>query len=222
LDFPNFQYEIEQWGKGFNVAGVDEAGRGCLAGPVVASAVVLPIFFDKEYEKSQKHFCLINDSKKLTRKKRDECYDFIFDIAVSIGIAIVDSSIIDKINILQSSVLAMNLAINKLNASNLSLLIDGNYFKSFQKLPFRTIVHGDAISFSIAAASIISKVTRDRFVSDYLHCIYPNYAFNEHFGYATKKHFAAIDKYGITIEHRKSFLIKYTQRKNNNEQATLF
>lgn len=222
MNFPNFQNEIEVWSKGFKAVGVDEAGRGCLAGPVVAAAVVLPVNFDKIFLNNQFHNCIINDSKKLSRKQREDCYNHIIEVADSVETAIVDPSIIDKINILQASILAMNLAIKKLKETNLSLLIDGNYFRTDLNLPFKTIIHGDAISFSIAAASIIAKVTRDNFVSEYLHHLHPNYGFNKHFGYATKQHFIAIDKFGITIEHRKSFLIKYFQRKSKIEQVTLF
>jgi ribonuclease HII len=217
LNFPDFSEEQKYWDNETFIVGVDEAGRGCLAGPVVAAAVVFPINFAVDNS-----ICVINDSKKLNLKQRLKCFQYITQNAIDFSVAIVDSSIIDEINILNASILAMNLAISKLHKIKFHLLIDGNRF--YTKLPFSytTIVQGDSKSISISAASIIAKVTRDNFVRDYLHQIYPNYKFDKHLGYATKHHFEAIDKFGTTPDHRKSFLVKYYARKNYQINKPLF
>ena len=199
MDNPLYLYDLEYK----NVIGVDEAGRGPLAGPVVAAAVIL-----KEYTEELNE---INDSKKLTEKKREKLYDIImknFDVAV--GISTVEE--IDKLNILNADFLAMRRALKDLkslkNEKEYTVLVDGNLkIKEYigKQLP---IVKGDAKSLSIAAASIIAKVTRDRLMKD-LANIYPDYSFEKHKGYGTKAHIEAIkDKGAIEGVHRKVFLRK--------------
>ena len=199
MDNPLYLYDLEYK----NVIGVDEAGRGPLAGPVVAAAVIL-----KEYTEELDE---INDSKKLTEKKREKLYDIImknFDVAV--GISTVEE--IDKLNILNADFLAMRRALNELksirNEKEYIVLVDGNLkIKEYigKQLP---IVKGDAKSLSIAAASIIAKVTRDRLMKD-LASVYPDYHFEKHKGYGTKVHIEAIkDKGAIEGVHRKVFLRK--------------
>ena len=199
MDNPLYLYDLEYK----NVIGVDEAGRGPLAGPVVAAAVIL-----KEYTEELDE---INDSKKLTEKKREKLYDIImknFDVAV--GISTVEE--IDKLNILNADFLAMRRALKDLkslkNKKEYTVLVDGNLkIKEYigKQLP---IVKGDAKSLSIAAASIIAKVTRDRLMKD-LANIYPDYSFEKHKGYGTKAHIEAIkDKGAIEGVHRKVFLRK--------------
>lgn len=205
MNLPDFTNENQYWQDGMLVAGIDEAGRGSLAGPVVAAAVVLPPYnlFSKE----------INDSKKLTSTKRTELFDAIQNNAISIGIGIIDSSIIDEINILNATFLAMEIAISKLIPLPEIYLIDGNRFSN-KSDNYITIVDGDAKSYSIASASIIAKVVRDKMMANTFHNIFPEYGFNEHFGYGTKFHFMKIDEYGPCLIHRISFLRKYYVRKN--------
>ena len=199
MDNPLYLYDLEYK----NVIGVDEAGRGPLAGPVVAAAVIL-----KEYTEELDE---INDSKKLTEKKREKLYDIImknFDVAV--GISTVEE--IDKLNILNADFLAMRRALKDLkslkNEKEYTVLVDGNLkIKEYigKQLP---IVKGDAKSLSIAAASIIAKVTRDRLMKD-LASVYPDYSFEKHKVYGTKTHIEAIkDKGAIEVVHRKVFLRK--------------
>ncbi|HYK73650.1 MAG TPA: ribonuclease HII [Pseudoneobacillus sp.] len=175
------------------IAGVDEVGRGPLAGPVVAAAVMLP-----------KDFYLngIDDSKKLSEKKREEYFKVIQEEAIAIGIGIVNSEIIDEINIYEATKKAMNIAVSSLSMQPEVLLIDAMKLET----PFlvESIIKGDARSISIAAASIIAKVTRDRMMKDFS-TQYPFYRFEQNMGYGTKDHLNALDKYGITPIHRKSF-----------------
>ena len=188
-------YEREAFAEGYQaVCGVDEAGRGPLAGPVCAAAVILPagLVIDG-----------LNDSKKLTDKKRRELYDVITQNAVSYGIAMAE---IDEINILQATFLAMQRAIDKLDVRPDLALIDGNRAKDFG-LPVRTIVKGDSLSASIAAASILAKVTRDRLMEE-LDEAYPQYDFTVHKGYGTKRHYEALREYGPCPIHRRTFLKK--------------
>ena len=208
MNLPDFSIENKFWQEGKNVAGIDEAGRGCLAGPVVAAAVILlpNKLFSSE----------INDSKKLSPQKRNELFNLIQNNALSIGIGIVDSSVIDKINILNATFLAMEIAISKLERSAEIFLIDGNRF-SKKDDNYKTIIGGDAKSYTIAAASIIAKVVRDRMMSETFHSIYPEYGFNKHFGYGTVYHFQRIDTNGTCLIHRKSFLKKYYAKKNQFE-----
>ena len=196
-------YEHAAFTDGFElVCGVDEAGRGPLAGPVCAAAAVLPK--DLQIEG-------LNDSKKLTDKKRRELYDVITAAAVTYGIALVDEKTIDEINILQATFRAMAQAIAQLDPPAQLALVDGNRAADFG-LPVRTIVKGDGLSASIAAASILAKVTRDRLMEQYAE-EYPQYGFEIHKGYGTKLHYEMIEKYGISDIHRKSFLKKLTGEK---------
>ncbi len=177
------------------ICGVDEAGRGPLAGPVVAAACVLPDNFVIEG---------LNDSKKLTEKKRDKLFDIIIENALDYSIAIATVEEIEEINILNAAMLAMNRAINGLKVKPDLALIDGNTSRGFT-VPTETVVGGDAKSPSIAAASILAKVTRDRMCIEY-DKDYPEYGFAKHKGYGTKVHMEAIRKYGVTPIHRPSFL----------------
>ena len=187
-------YEKDLYGNGINfIAGIDEVGRGPLVGPVVAAAVILPEgFYNKD----------INDSKKLSEKKRNELYEVIKNNAISIGIGIVSNKRIDEINIYEATKEAMKLAIDNLSVKPEYLLIDA--MKLDVDIPSISIIKGDAKSESIAAASIIAKVTRDKMMYE-LDKIYPMYDFANNKGYGTKKHIEAIQKYGIISEHRKSF-----------------
>ena len=196
----DFYFEKPFHNKGLFVAGVDEAGRGPVAGPVVASAVILNPEF--------KNIFGITDSKKLTAQKREELFRIIQDNAVSIGVGIVDNFIIDEINILQSSMKAMHKAIESLKLKPSQLFIDGNYFKVIG-IPHKTIIKGDSKCLSIAAASIIAKVTRDRWMTEIADILYPEYNFKQHKGYGTKAHMDAIKKNGVCEIHRKSFLRKF-------------
>lgn len=176
------------------VAGIDEAGRGPLAGPVVAAAVILP-----------EDFFLpgLNDSKKLSAKKREELFDLICQQAVAVGIGMSDSQEIDQINILRANHKAMERAVADLNLCPDYLLIDGNSAPAFS-IPYLPLIGGDSVSASIAAASIIAKVTRDRMMEQ-LDSQYPQYGFAKHKGYGTQEHVLALEKYGITPLHRLSY-----------------
>ena len=192
-------YEHEAAREGFAcVCGVDEAGRGPLAGPVCAAAVILPPDIQIEG---------LNDSKKLTDKKRRALYDVIVERAVSYGIAFADEQEIDEINILQATFLAMRRAFEKLTVTPDIALIDGNRTPGLSCRE-RTIVHGDALSASIAAASILAKVTRDRLMEDY-DAQYPQYGFAVHKGYGTQRHYAALREFGACPIHRQTFLRKF-------------
>ena len=193
------EIENELYAKGYNlICGVDEAGRGPLCGPVVAAAVILP-----------KGACIegINDSKKLTEKKREFLFDKIKGEAIAIGIGISDVDVIEKVNILNATKIAMIQAIKDLNVKPDYVLIDGNQKIDIDIL-MDTIVKGDSKSESIAAASIIAKVTRDRLLFQYDRK-YPEYGFAKHKGYGTKLHIEAIKQYGITPIHRASFCKKF-------------
>lgn len=176
-------------------AGCDEAGRGCLAGPVTAAAVV----FDSNYQNKW-----INDSKKLNESDRNELRIEIEQVALSWSVAFVEPEIIDKINILNASILAMHRALENLKIVPDFILVDGNRFKLFKNIPFRTIVKGDEKYMSIAAASILAKTHRDAYMEK-LHKEFPEYDWLNNKGYPTKKHREAIAKHGITVYHRKSF-----------------
>ncbi|MCU0328549.1 MAG: ribonuclease HII [Chitinophagales bacterium] len=180
--------------------GVDEVGRGCLAGPVVAAAVWLPEDFEDEK---------IQDSKKIPKPERVRLASLIQENAIAYGIGICSELEIDEINILQASILAMHRAIDDLSlSSSISkvklALIDGNKFKPYPNLAHKTIIKGDAKYLSIAAASIIAKVYRDKLMQD-LDAEFPNYGWKKNCGYATKAHRDAIEKHGITPHHRRSF-----------------
>mgnify|MGYP000127415872 CR=1 FL=1 len=189
-------YEREAFDAGIKlVCGVDEAGRGPLAGPVCAAAVILPPGLEIPG---------LNDSKKLTDKKRRELYDIMIEQAVSYGIAFASEQEIDEINILQATFLAMRHAMDQLRVRPDIALIDGNRETDFG-LPVQTIVKGDSLSANIAAASILAKVTRDRQMRDYA-LQYPEYGFEHNMGYGTAEHIAALRTHGPTPAHRRTFL----------------
>ena len=176
-------------------AGCDEAGRGCLAGPVVASAVILPNDF---------YHPLLNDSKQLNCKQRNLLRKVIECEAISYAVAMVDNEEIDKINILKASIKAMHLAVEQLETTPTFLLIDGNHFIKYKDVPHQCIIKGDAKFQSIAAASILAKTYRDDFMEK-MHEKFPNYGWLQNKGYPTLFHRKGIEKYGITSLHRKSF-----------------
>ena len=180
------------------ICGVDEAGRGPLAGPVCAAAVILP---------PNAEIPGLNDSKKLSDKKRRELYPIIKEKAIAYGIAFADHKEIDEINILQATYLAMERAINQLSVKPDLALIDGNHAKDFG-VPVETVVHGDSLSASIAAASVLAKVTRDDYMLQMAE-EYPGYDFEIHKGYGTKAHYAALTTKGPSPIHRMSFLKKF-------------
>lgn len=175
--------------------GTDEAGRGCLAGPVTASAVILEKNFENE---------LINDSKKLTHKKRINLKALIEESALCFAYSHIYPEEIDQINILNASILAMHKSIEQLTTCPEFIIIDGNRFTPYQIIPHQTIVKGDSKYSSIAAASIIAKTTRDAYMEQ-IHEEYPMYNWKQNKGYPTKEHREAIIKYGVTKYHRKSF-----------------
>jgi ribonuclease HII len=182
------------------IGGIDEAGRGPLAGPVVAACVVVKSDFDFKNGKLK----MVKDSKKLTAKKREELFDIIFTELYEVGIGITDHITIDKINILQASFLAMKKALGALKNKPDFLMIDGNQTIPNLSLKQTAIVKGDEKVFTIAAASIIAKVTRDRIMSDW-HEKFPQYDFSHHKGYGTRAHLSALEKYGPCPIHRLSF-----------------
>lgn len=191
--------EAEIRAKGFTaVCGVDEAGRGPLAGPVVAAAVILPEGIELPG---------VNDSKKITEKKREGLFDFVKEHALAYGIGQASEQEIDEINILQATFLAMRRAFEKLTVAPDIALIDGNRAPGLSCRE-RTVVHGDALSASIAAASILAKVTRDRLMEEY-DAQYPQYGFAVHKGYGTQRHYAALREFGACPIHRQSFLRKF-------------
>ncbi|MCH6560423.1 ribonuclease HII [candidate division KSB1 bacterium] len=188
------RYERNLWNEGKKyVAGLDEAGRGPLAGPVVAAAVVF-------YENPQ--ISMINDSKKLTEESREYLFDLILNETLC-GIGAAEVGEIDRINIYQASFLAMDRALENLNTQPEHLLVDGRAFPR-NDIPFTTIVKGDSLSYSVAAASILAKVTRDRMMREYDQ-EFPQYGFANHKGYATREHLDAIEEFGYCPIHRRSF-----------------
>jgi ribonuclease HII len=182
-------------------AGCDEAGRGCLAGPVFAAAVILPKDFAHP---------LLNDSKQVTEKDRNELRQIIELSAISFAIASIDNDEIDKINILKASFKSMHLALNKLKKKPRLLLIDGNRFVPYKKIPHRCIIKGDGIYSSIAAASILAKTYRDDYMLK-LHEEFPQYGWEKNKGYGTATHRNAIEMYGQCKYHRKTFRLKTIQ-----------
>lgn len=198
-----FEYESVLWVQGvLRVAGVDEAGRGPLAGPVVAAAAILPAKWAEVGLPSE--LAGLNDSKQLTEAEREKFFAFIIQCGeIEYGIAEVDAAAIDEINILEATHRAMNEALAKLKPAAAHALVDGRPVKSL-KVAQTAIVKGDAKSFSIAAASVLAKVTRDRLMLGY-HAQFPAYGFDEHKGYGTAKHLAAIAQHGACVIHRKSF-----------------
>ncbi len=197
-------WEIEQsfFDKGYQViCGVDEAGRGPLAGPVCAAAVILPANIDIPG---------LDDSKKLSDKRRRELFPVIKEKAIAYGIAFADHKEIDELNILQATYLAMERAIAMLDVKPELALIDGNRAKDFG-VPVETVVHGDSRSASIAAASVLAKVTRDDYMLE-MGKEYPQYGFEIHKGYGTKAHYAALSEHGHCGIHRVTFLKKFYEK----------
>jgi len=182
--------------KGIIEAGCDEAGRGCLAGPVYAAAVILPDDF---------HEPRLRDSKKLSPKLREELREIIIRHAVAWAVASVDNREIDQINILNASIMAMHKALEKLQIKPEFILVDGNRFKTWQKTPYQCIVKGDDLYASIAAASVLAKTFRDDCMRE-LHKQFPEYGWYQNKGYPTSAHRQAIQQFGITPLHRKTFI----------------
>jgi len=181
--------------EGIVEAGCDEAGRGCIAGPVFAAAVILPGLF---------HVPLLNDSKKLSSKTRERLRDVVEAESIAFAVGIVNEMEIDQINILNASFLAMHRALEKLKPVPEQLIIDGNRFKPYQQIPYTCIVKGDAKFASIAAASILAKTHRDEYMAQ-LHSQHPEYGWDSNMGYPTPSHREAILKYGPSRHHRRSF-----------------
>ncbi len=193
LRFSNFDLEC----------GTDEAGRGCLAGPVTAAAVILPNDFELP---------LLNDSKQLSKKIRENLKPIIKDKAISFAVIHIENKIIDKINILNASILAMQKSIVELNPTPDYIIVDGNRFKTIQNIPYSTIVKGDSKYLSIAAASVLAKTYRDEYMN-LLHKEFPMYNWKQNKGYPTKEHREAIKKYGVCKYHRLSFRLLPEQLK---------
>ena len=185
LKYSEFEFEC----------GTDEAGRGCLAGPVTAAAVILPLNFKDD---------TLNDSKQLSHKKRDLLKPIIENEAISFGVAHIYQEKIDKINILNASILAMHKSIAKLNRQVEFISVDGNRFKPYQTIPHKTIIKGDGKYLNIAAASVLAKTYRDAYMET-IHEEFPMYNWIQNKGYPTAEHREAIKKYGITKYHRKTF-----------------
>ena len=183
--------------------GTDEAGRGCLAGPVTGAAVILPETFKNK---------MLNDSKQLSESKRMLLKPIIETESLTFGVAHIFQEDIDKINILNASILAMHKSIDKLNPKPEFIIVDGNKFKPYKTINFETIIKGDGKYLSIAAASILAKTYRDLYMED-IHKEFPMYNWKQNKGYPTKEHRAAIKKYGITKYHRKSFRLLPDQLK---------
>ncbi len=195
LKFSKVEYEC----------GTDEAGRGCLAGPVTAAAVILPDDFTNE---------VLNDSKQLSEKKRDFLKPIIEMNSICFGFSHIFPEDIDKINILNASILAMHKSVEQLKISPGFIIVDGNKFKPFNNIPYETIVKGDGKFLSIAAASVLAKTYRDAYMIK-IHEEFPMYNWKQNKGYPTKEHRAAIKKFGVTKYHRKSFRLLPDQLKFN-------
>ena len=181
----------------------DEAGRGCLAGPVVAAAVILPTDFSHPF---------LNDSKQLSEKKRQELRPIIEETAIAYAVSFVMQEEVDEINVLQASITAMHRAIEALKISPEFIIVDGNKFRNYQKIPHQTIVKGDSKYLSIAAASILAKTYRDDYMEK-IHQEFPDYFWDKNKGYPTIEHRNAIRKFGATIHHRKTFKLLPEQLK---------
>ncbi|UBB89355.1 ribonuclease HII [Candidatus Kaistella beijingensis] len=190
---------LKKWSNLYLEAGCDEVGRGCLSGPVVAAAVIL----DDNFKQN-----LVNDSKKLTIKTRFELDSYIKDNVKEYAIAELPPAFIDEHNILNSSIHAMHLALDQLKIRPELILVDGNKFHPYNFTPHQCIIKGDSKILSIAAASIIAKNYRDKLMIN-LHDEFPHYGWNKNMGYATKQHREALNKFGPTIHHRKSFKLIY-------------
>jgi ribonuclease HII len=191
--FSKYEFEV----------GTDEAGRGCLAGPVTASAVILPANFKHE---------LLNDSKQLTEKQRFILRPIIEKVALAFSVSFVNQDKIDEINILNASILAMHNSIEILKIKPDFIIVDGNKFKNYQNIPHQTIVKGDSKYLSIAAASVLAKTYRDAYMEK-IHTEFPNYNWLKNKGYPTKEHRLAIRDFGVTIHHRKTFKLLPQQLK---------
>lgn len=185
------------------ICGIDEAGRGPLAGPVVVASVIMPQ--DSMIEG-------VNDSKKISEKKREKVYEEIIKEAISYGVGIIDENKIDEINILQATKLGLTNSIKELKVIPDIILVDALRGINTCNIPYKSIIKGDSLSYSIAAASIIAKVTRDRIMLEY-DKMYPEYGFEKHKGYGTAKHILAIQEYGICPIHRKSFVKNFIKNK---------
>jgi ribonuclease HII len=184
-------------------AGTDEAGRGCLCGPVVAAAVILPIDFEHPF---------LNDSKQLTEKQRNLLRPYIEEHAIAFGVSFVDEKEVDAINVLQASITGMQRSIEQLNPQPEFIIVDGNKFRNYKEIPHETIVKGDAKFMSIAAASVLAKTYRDAFMEK-IHQEFPMYHWKQNKGYPTLQHRDAIREFGITKYHRKSFRLLPEQLK---------
>jgi len=183
--------------------GTDEAGRGCLSGPVVAAAVILPLDFYHE---------LLNDSKQISEAKRKILRPIIEKEALAFGVSFIHHEEVDQLNVLQASITGMQRAISDMKISPEFIIVDGNKFKPYQEIPYKTIVKGDAKFMSIAAASVLAKTYRDDFMEK-IHEEYPAYNWKQNKGYPTKEHRKAIQEFGITKYHRKTFKLLPTQLK---------
>ena len=203
----SMEYERSLYNGKKIVCGVDEAGRGPLAGNVYAAAVILPENYEEIPELSP-----LNDSKKLSEKKRDELAKVIKEKSIAYCVAFATVQEIEKINILNAALLAMKRAIEGLEIKPEFALIDGNCTKNLP-IECKSVVSGDAKCPSIAAASILAKTERDKYCYEYLDKIYPQYCFAKHKGYGTKLHYDAVEKYGLCKEHRPSFFKKYFEKK---------
>ena len=184
-------------------AGTDEAGRGCLCGPVVAAAVILPKDFEHPF---------LNDSKQLSEKQRNELKPFIEENALSFGVSFVGEKEVDLLNVLQASITGMHRSVAQLIPAPEYIIVDGNKFKPFKEIPHETIVKGDAKYLSIAAASVLAKTYRDEFMEK-IHQEFPMYNWKQNKGYPTKQHRQAIREFGITKYHRKTFRLLPEQLK---------
>lgn len=201
IEFDNdLRRSFSDCSQGAILCGVDEAGRGPIAGPVVAAAVV---FSDDTYIDG------IYDSKKLTHRQRDDMFEEIKYSAITYGVGIISSTEIDEVNILEATKMAMNRAVSKLKVNPHLIIADGNFYKN-ETAEVRNFIRGDAKSFSIAAASIVAKVTRDRIMADF-EMKFPHFSFSHHKGYGTAKHIDEILEHGYTEIHRRSFKVKSLQ-----------
>lgn len=192
-NFSGYQFE----------AGTDEAGRGCLSGPVVAAAVILPLDY---------HNKLLNDSKQLSEAKRKKLRPIIEKDALAFGVSFINEKEVDQLNVLQASIKGMQRAISMMSITPEYIIVDGNKFKPYKDVPFETIVKGDAKYLSIAAASVLAKTYRDDFMEK-IHKEFPFYNWKNNKGYPTKEHRKAIQEYGITKYHRKTFKLLPSQLK---------
>ena len=207
-----YQYEKELWNKNINlVGGIDEVGRGPLIGPVVAACVILPKDFKLEG---------LTDSKKLSEKKREKYYPIIMEKALAVSVSVVEADEIDKINIYEASRQGMLRATNSLKVKPDYIITDAMPLDGFTSVPHEAIIKGDAKSITIAAASVIAKVTRDRIMYE-IDKVHPEYEFKKHKGYPTKKHLELIEKYGIIDGYRRTYgpVKKYIEEHKTNKEA---